>query len=340
MATAPDLAALLCDPAWLCHRYDERADAFHYRRVERERHRSSAFLIDADIGIEPSPVVVSRRQAAALAPAAAPLHFIFHSAFCASTMLVRALDMEGSAMGLSEPVVLNDMVGWRRRGAPVQQHGAVMADVLRQLARPWGSGEAVVVKPSNVFNGLAAGAMALSPQSKVVLLTAPLPVFLASVARKGLDCRLWVRELLEGLLQEGLVDLGFEPRDYFRQTDLQVAAVGWLAQQALFMRIIRHFGAERVASLDSERLTQSPAERVADVASFYGLSRSAATDYAAHPAIGRDSKSGKEFAPGQRQVQQRDAAETFRDEIDKVSVWAEAVAKNAGVPMSLPNALC
>src|SRR3546814_5052793 len=65
--------------------------------------------------------------------------------------------------------------------------------------------------------------MALRPDTKALLLHAPLPEFLLSVARKGLWCRLWARELLEGLIRENLVDLGFETRDYFRLSDLQVA---------------------------------------------------------------------------------------------------------------------
>src|SRR3546814_7774236 len=66
----------------------------------------------------------------------------------------------------------------------------------------------------------------LRPDTKALLLHAPLPEFLLSVARKGLWCRLWARELLEGLIRENLVDLGFETRDYFRLSDLQVAEIG------------------------------------------------------------------------------------------------------------------
>src|SRR3546814_9032762 len=95
--------------------------------------------------------------------------------------------------------------------------------------------------------------MALRPDTKALLLHAPLPEFLLSVARKGLWCRLWARELLEGLIRENLVDLGFETRDYFRLSDLQVAAVGWLAQQRLFVALANRFP-DRVRTLDSERL--------------------------------------------------------------------------------------
>ena len=329
-------ANVLADAEWLAHRYDERHDAFQYRKVPRERHAEVPFLTDEHLGVEPVPVVLARAEGAAAAKGSGPVHFIFHSAYCASTMLVRALDLKGSAMGLSEPVLLNDMVGWRRRGADPRFHGRVMDDALAQLARPFGPGEAVIIKPSNIFNGLAMGAMALRPRAKAVLLYAPLPEYLLSVARKGLWCRLWVRELLEGQLQEGMVNLGFEPRDYFRQSDLQVAAVGWLAQQALFERMVGHFGSERVATLDSETLTRDPAAVVARVARHFSLPSADAGDYASHPALVRNSKSGREFEPGERQADQDEARRAYGAEIDQVVGWAEAVAEQAGAPMRLP----
>src|SRR5688572_22418978 len=237
-------ARIVADPEWLAHRYDERQDTFHYRHLTRARHAEVGFATDDYLGKEDNPVILPREEAARLLAGEAPLHFVFHSAFCASTMLVRALDVPGSAMGISEPVMLNDMTGWRKRGADVRLHAQVMNDVLGQLARPFGSGEAVVLKPSNVFSGLAMGALHLRPAARALLLYSPIEEFLLSVARKGMWCRLWARELLENLLHDGMVDLGFEPRDYLRQTDLQVAGVGWLAQHHLFHRMAKHYGAE------------------------------------------------------------------------------------------------
>ena len=53
----------------------------------------------AYLGKEEKPVVIRREDAAALLDGQAPV--VFHSAFCASTMLVRAIDLPGSAMGIS-----------------------------------------------------------------------------------------------------------------------------------------------------------------------------------------------------------------------------------------------
>ncbi len=329
-------AQIVADPEWLAHRYDEQVDAFQYRHVTRARHSEVGFATDDYLGKDPNPVVIGREEAVALLGEQAPIQFIFHSAFCASTMLVRALDLSGSAMGISEPVILNDMVGWRRRGAEVQKHARVMDNALGQLSRPWSAGEAVVVKPSNIYNGLAMGALALRPQSKALLLHAPLEEFLLSVARKGMWCRLWARELLEILLSQGLVDLGFEPRDYLRQTDLQVAGVGWLAQQMQFHRTAKQFGPGRIASLDSETLTGDPAASVARVAAHFCLNKRDADDYAAHPAIARNSKSGAGFERGERQLDQSRAREVYGDEIAKVVEWIRVVGEQRGISMELP----
>jgi hypothetical protein len=197
----------------------------------------------------------------------------------------------------------------------------------------------VVVKPSNIFNRLALGALALRPQAKALLLHAPLDEFLLSVARKGMWCRLWVRELLEGMLQEGMVDLGFEPRDYFRQSDLQVAGVGWLAQQMQFHRIAGKFGPDRIASLGSETLTSDPGASVAKVAAHFGLSEQDAATYAGHPAVNRNSKSGAAFERGERQMDLARAREAYGDEIDKVAEWVRVIGKRQGIPLELPFSL-
>ncbi len=242
-------------------------------------------------------------------------------------------------MGISEPVILNDLVGWRSRGADVQMQARVMDNALGQLSRPWAPGESVIVKPSNVYNGLAMGALGLRPEAKALLLHAPLEEFLLSIARKGMWCRLWARELLERLLQQGMIDLGFEPRDFLRQTDLQVAGVGWLAQQMQFHRMAKHFGAGRIASLDSERLTGDPATSVAKVAAHFGLKATDPANYANHPAISRNSKSGADFERGERQLDQVRARETYGDEIEKVVEWIRVVGERRGVSLELPFSL-
>lgn len=330
--------AMLADGRFLSHRYDAARDEYHMRYLDRDAHDAATFITDEYLGAADDIIPLLRTEAMTALKRDNPLHFIIHSAFCASTMLARGFNLPGVAMGLKEPVLLNDIVGYRRRGAPPAAVAERLDHGLHMLARPFVGDKAVVVKPSNVFNALAPLALTMRPASKAILLYAPLPVFLVSVARKGLWCRLWVRELLEGLITDGIVDLGFEPRDYFRQSDLQVAALGWLAQHRLFHQIVATFGPERITTLDSEMLTATPEDALAAASRHFSL-EVPADQITAHPAFATHSKFGGSFDTADRAAEHRAAAEAYGDEIEKVLVWAEAVAKTAGISLELPAPL-
>jgi hypothetical protein len=329
---APPAKTLLNDAEWLAHRYVESDDAFRFIRLPRAEHAAIPFLTDDCLGEREIGGDAAANDCLTM-PGDAPLSFVFHSAFCGSTLLTRALDRPGVAMGLSEPVVLNDVVGFRRRGADPRAVARVADLATRLLSRPFGASEAVVIKPSNVINPLAELLLALRPQAKAVFLYAPLETFLISVVRKGLPCRLWVRELLEGYLREGYVALGFEPEDYFRQSDLQVAAVGWLAQHAQFSRLAVKLGPDRLRSLDADRMTAHPAAAIGAVAGHFGLGLddAAVREIAAGPAFTRHSKSGAAFTPELRASEYAAARGAHGEEITLVLRWAQQVAQGAGI---------
>ncbi len=333
----PALVAMVRDPLWFADRYDPGHDAWHFRRLSRDDHRAATFLTDEYLPAQGAPLVVRRADASAVGAGAAPLHFIFHSAFCCSTVLARAFDAPGLAMGLKEPVLLNDLVGWQHRGGTARAIAPVLDDGLALLARPFAPGEAVIVKPSNLANGLAPGMLTMRPEARALLLHAPLPVFLGSIAKKGMTGRLWVRDLLVKQLREGLHPFGYTIDDYLGQTDLQVAAMTWLAQQALFARIAAQFPG-RVRSIDSERLMADPAAALAALAALFAVPLDVAAVLAG-PAFTRHSKFGSDFSGEARRAEIDDAAQGHADEIAKAVFWAEKVAEAAGVPMVLPAAL-
>ena len=253
-----DYGSIAHDGTWFAHRYDPEYDAVHFVRMQREMHRQATFVTDEYLPADLPSLVIPRQAVFDVTPETKPAHFIFHSAFCCSTVLARALDIPGVAMGLKEPPIYNDIVGWRHRGGgPPARVAQVLDQVTTLLARPIGTAEISIIKPSNLVNSLARGLLTMRKATNAVLLYAPLETYLRSIEKKEMTGRLWVRDLLVKLLKEGLVDLGFETVDYLGQTDLQVAAVGWLAQQALFGQLAEAFPG-RVRTLDSETLLARP----------------------------------------------------------------------------------
>ncbi len=328
---------IVADPTWLAHRYVESHDAIQFIPLSRAGHAAATFISDEHLSSDLPRRELPRRVAVAAAPAPAPIHFVFHSAFCCSTLIARAFDRPGVATALKEPLLLNDMVGWRRRGAASRDVAEVTDGALRLLARPFETGEAVVVKPSNIVNSLIPLLMALRPDARALCLHAPLPVFLTSVAKKGLDGRLWVRELLAGYRKDGLVQrLGFDDDALFAQTDLQIAATGWLAQQALFADLLPKF-AGRALSLDSETLLDRPADAMAALARHFAVALPDTQTVAS--VFARNSKSGEAFGRAEREADYAAAGAAHRDEIEKVAQWADVVADRSGVPMRLAPTL-
>jgi hypothetical protein len=331
----PTPVQLAADPGWFPWRYDEAADAFRFRRLTRADHARATFLTDDYLGAG-ELVAAPRVALAAALPPPAPLHFIFHSAFCLSTVLARAFDLPGQAMAWKEPMLFNDLAGWQLRGAGGPALAAAMETGLALLARPLAPGETVVAKPSNIANALIAGMLQLRPQARALLLHAPLPVYLGSIARKGLDGRLWVRDLISKQRGQRLGDFGMTGDDLLQQTDLQVAALGWLAQQQLFARLAaRH--PQRVRSIDSETLARQPAAAMDALGRLFGVALDGAA-IAAGPAFTRHSKDGAAFDAAARTAA-RAAEAAHADEIAKVVVWAGKVAEAHGVPMQLPAPL-
>jgi hypothetical protein len=335
-----DPATIVRDADWLAHRYDAVRDMVQFLHADRATRRSATFLTDEYLPAGLPLVPLPRQAALGIRTEPTPLRFIFHSAFCCSTLLANAFDLPGRATSLKEPVILNDVVGYRHRGGERAAAEALLGGALTLLARPFVRGEVVVVKPSNIANGFARTMLAQRPEATALLLHAPLAVFLGSVAKKGLWGRLWVRQLFLGLAKDGLLPFGYGQDEYFGQSDLQIAALCWLAQQALFADMVRRFG-PRVQTLDSDHVTRRSHDVVARLAALFGIALAAADvdGIVAGPAFTRHSKFGTAFGGADRSAEVEDAAVLHADELEKVALWAKAVADAHGIAMTLPTPL-
>jgi hypothetical protein len=337
MERAGHVAMIVRDPLWLAHRYDPGHDAIHFLKVDRDILTDTPFLIERELPQGLTSVVLGREESLAVAPTPAPLHLILHSGYCCSTLLARAFDRPGLATALKEPAILNDLVGWRRRGDHASRIPVASSDLLRLLARPCLPEEAVIVKPSNILNGMAAPLLEVHNDINVVLLHAPLPIYLGSIARKGMSGALWVREYLLGALQDGIMELGFDRDAFLGQTDLQIAAMGWLAQQRVFQTLVDRFGPGRVRTIDSETLLAQREEALDATARLFGLTVTPPeiAAIAAGPVFGRHSKSATPYSPADRLREQDDISADQRDEIAKIIAWTEIVARRVGIPITL-----
>ncbi len=326
-------ASIIADAEWLPHRYDETNDRFRFVYVPREEHRRVTFLTDEYLAKTDNIVEIPRAEIDAGTVSSAPLHFIFHSAYCCSTLAARMFDFEGVSMGLKEPVLLNDLVGWRRRGAPVKSLAEVMEISLSLLARPFAAGEVAVVKPSNIVNSIGPALLEMSPNSRALQLYAPIEDFLASIAVKGLWGRRWVREALIGQAKDRILSHSFSTEELLELTDLQIAGLGWLSNLNVFNAMRKRYGADRVAICDSVTLLKDPKATTQVFFRHFGipLDQEQAEKVASGEAFTRNSKDQRAYSPEMRRQQLNSTLENFRDEIDMVAEWVRVLAKDIGI---------
>jgi len=332
------MTEIIGDGRWLAHRYDETNDSIQFRLVPREAQRELTFLTDFEIG--DAPLAIHPRQdclAEVRKGDLATPRMIFHSAFCCSTLLARAFDIPGVSFGLKEPQILNDVAGLQMRRADPRQIAAAMDIALLLLARPIDEGEINVIKPSTVVNPLIPLILAMRPELRGVLLHAPLETFLGSVARKEVEGRAWVRELMWKFILSSQADrFGLSDEDLYRQTDLQVAALGWLTQHALFGDAAAKNA--NLRALDSETLMKRPAQSLYALGKLFDLKFDA--DLIANGrAFKTHSKDRTDYSADRRQEERDRGLELHAREIGMVMKWAEKLAQHAGIATSLPPIL-
>ncbi len=333
-------AEILNDADFLPHRYDEIADGFRFIHAPREVHRNCTFITDEHLPDVDKYELITRSDLAQEPVPTVPAHFIFHSAYCCSTMLARAFDIPGVSMGLKEPVVLNDMIGWRRRGVDNHKLAAVLDKSLNLLARPMGDDRAVIIKPSNICTPLAIPALKLRPESKALLLYAPLESYLQSIAKKEMWGRIWVRDVLIGTLKDGYAIGGFSQDELLQLTDLQVAAIGWLSQHAAFAKVVETIGRDRVTTLDSDSFLANQRLTIQSLNQFFALdmeeeeiSRTLnGPAFNSHSKLDQ-AKRGEIFDAKARRDEQSQMAALHGAEIDMVVRWTRAVAESQQIKM-------
>ncbi|HEX8379502.1 MAG TPA: hypothetical protein VF619_03000 [Allosphingosinicella sp.] len=336
-----DLAALLADPDWLPHRI-LGGNAVQFAYLPRSERSALPFLDERFVSDgAPRAEVPLERLAGALPEARGECHFIFHSAFCCSTLLGRALGADGGATVLQEPRALTDLSAALPGPEGHEEAKPAIDCVLALLQRPHRPGEAVIVKPSNFANPLIEDLLDLRPTSRALLMYAKLPDFLLAIVRRGSANREWARRMATLFRRHPQIETA-EGRDLLLLTDLQAAAWVWLHHQAQFARLVREQPAGRVATLEMGAFLADPAGTLIGAAALFGIGmdEARAAEIAAGRAFRHHSKRPERaFDPAVLKREEAAAKFAYGAEIDLAVQWAAALAARSGVPLTLEAAL-
>ena len=332
----PGAREVALDPGWLPHTYDVGGSMLTFVQVPRESRPQLMFLSDEHLKTDFPKLAFSASDVAAAAREArqAPLHFIFHTALCGSTLMLKALEIAGRSQGLKEPDVLINLANRLiRSDDPANRERLHL--VLRLLARPFDQGEVTIVKPSNFANRLALPALQSRADSRAVLLYSDVGTLLRSILRRGMWGRIWGRKLFRSAANWTSLDFGYSEEEIFQLTDLQALGLGWLMQMHEFAQLARHLG-ERVLIINSSDFLADPAATISDIARLFelGLDEQSIAEITRGPIFRHHSKfTDQEYGPDQRATDQNAAEAANRDEVEMVVKWVETVAAHMNVDL-------
>lgn len=323
----PDLAVLRDDPAWMPHRIDWQRREIAFARIPSARLADAGFLFEFEAEDEGDVMRVPLDTVASMSPTPANLHFIFHTAFCRSTLLVRALNIPGHSIGLSEPPIIADLV------AGGETAGPFIVPLLGLLARPRQPGEAVFVKPTNHANRLIPKLLDAAPNARAILMTNPVEPFLRSVRKRGLMGHRWGRKLFLELQGYAGMDFGMPPEETFAMTDLQAAGAAWLLNQRYFAQLSTSRFGKRLRILDGDYFDTHRGETLSAIMQFVGINDlPPAEALGVSSAFNQHSKFGGEH-------HEADPDTLSREEIGQVRHWLELVGQQMDLALPTPQTL-
>ncbi|MBA4764015.1 MAG: hypothetical protein H2048_00850 [Erythrobacter sp.] len=316
------------NPEWIPHALNMETRSVEFLRVPEERYSAPGFLFEYAPTDPADRRSVSFDQVIEMKVEVLPLHFIFHTAFCRSTLLARALNIPGISLGMSEPGIIASLASGGAKAEPL------IAPLLQLLGRKRPGIDAVFVKPTNHANRLIPALLRAQPDARTVLMTNPVSSFLQSVRKRGLMGHRWGRRLYLEMQSYAGIDLGMSPEEQFSMTDLQAAGLAWLLNQNYFTRLAASHFKERIRTLDGDYFNENRGETIEAVLAFAGVdpdgpgSEMLLLDH----AFAEHSKLGGK-------VDQRNADESAAEEIEHVRHWLRLIAEQLKITAPVPQTL-
>lgn len=352
MSPATDSYALATAPEYFLNRLNLEAGEAEFLKLDADSLRRSAFL---DHRIKSGTNTVIRSPLAPLREAvqvleqdaaAHPINYIFHSAFCCSTLISRCMDIAGVCCTIREPFALTQLANYKRQGAGYHFADAEWSGLLDMalflLAKSHGPREAVLIKPTNAANNLAAGLLAHPRTGGVLLLYSSLERFLASILRKGEAGRNFVRLLFNVLRGDSPRTANLDPAALTALTDLQAAALVWYLHMDAYLQLLVRFPGANIRTLDCEVFLAQPEETIAKLCRLFAVSASASQlrQIVDGPLLHRSSKNdAQDYDAAARDNEYRRVLQQYGEDIAAMRRWSDGIRPEGPVSLPLPAAL-
>lgn len=328
------------NPDWLFQGIQGETMQYLFARVSSSTYQDSSFL---DHRMNPPPGEITgfamRDINRSMKHEGRPANYIFHSAFCCSTLLSNCLQFVSNSLVLKEPKALGHLADALAQTKTIPNFNRdrwrmVLAPALRLLEKTYPGQQGVIIKPANSANELMPDILAVRP-SKTVIMYGSLKDFLLSNL-KGLDeSRYMVPLFLKRLYP--LTDYADQLQigDVSSLPHLQQCAVLWHSQLHYFSGLASENGAIRyLAAGDFLREPEAVVERALE---HFGLpcNPERLDQLLESGPLSQHSKSGERFDAGARADENAALSAQHKSELQDTMTWMEGLLKT--LPVDMPQ---
>ncbi|MBT8077419.1 MAG: hypothetical protein KJO31_02535 [Gammaproteobacteria bacterium] len=206
--------------------------------------------------------------------------FIVHGSFCGSTLLARCLGSLENGVSYREPQALIELADGLRAGGPSIASGIQPSElsefVFGQFQKTWHEPQVAIVKPSNWVNGFVSSFLQSSSPARIITMQQKIESYLLANIRGGKPRLRYSLNLLNRVVQES---------DYHREavacveragkgdmaSVLRLLCVCFDYQESAVAAIARSTEKHQVLNVTKSELLASPADCVAQAASFFAI---------------------------------------------------------------------
>lgn len=331
--------SIVDDPKWrLCALQPMKSELiFHYldqAEIERENYIDQGYLNQQPgryVSI-PMEALIELTENKPLPPT----HYIFHTAFCGSTLLSRCMNHDSKSFSVREPNALMQLAQFKReQGDQVYQMDIwpkLVRLVVYLLGRPFVSGAAVIIKPSNSMNNLIVDLLSLDVRSKALIMSSEVNQFVVSNLKKQ-GYEQFCQQMFSMLSKDNLAITFNKEANLEQISGAKMASLVWALQQVQINRSANQLDQERLRYLQISEFLNNPKSTIESLSDFFSLNFSALEidDILSSQAFTSHSKEGRDnFNSDSKQHEDEQIVAQHKSEIEDAQHWLTSLALDLG----------
>jgi len=324
------------NPAWLPTEIDLQNHSLKFSQINRQSISREAFLDNRMAGsvTDTAQIPISQLNAQVTSTSSPPA-FIFHTAFCCSTLLARALDIPGTTISFKEPDILMQLANIYRT-QPAANPEKLQSLILSLFARSHLSGEKALIKPTNTANNLVPHIA--KTNARIILLYGDLKGFLISILKKGEACKAFIRKQYTIFMLDPQGVRAIPERQALGLTDLQIAALVWRHQMELFTSVLSAQTGENIKSLDFRTFLADPVETLKKANTHLNLSANcnALEAQVEGDVFQKNSKNDLAYDINTRAEDEEALMKIHGKELNMIESWAKNLTLSTQMTEKLP----